>query len=226
MEALHSNHVTKETAMGHRESDRVGHISQLKVEESLSNGASEDMEASQDKEWNCSVSNSSDDSTGDSHQLTSELSNDDAEDDFPKVRNNLKLKNSGRTKKTEIDRAEIDNSDLNIVPDVGRNRRTSGGKRRGKGNKAWVRPNRLEGDFDGSDLEDWEKDFLDIEEDVMLTGDWNVSLGGKAAKSGKTEEKEPPSQLLMTLLPFQKEWLSWGLKQVNLVNLFTSIAIS
>eukprot|EP00252_Welwitschia_mirabilis_P009544 TRINITY_DN2218_c0_g1_i3.p1 TRINITY_DN2218_c0_g1~~TRINITY_DN2218_c0_g1_i3.p1 ORF type:complete len:916 (-),score=200.01 TRINITY_DN2218_c0_g1_i3:671-3418(-) len=53
-----------------------------------------------------------------------------------------------------------------------------------------------------SGLEHWE-----------FWNDENIDLDSLDKKKGPLDLKEPPRELLMPLLPFQKEWLAWSLKQ-------------
>ncbi|KAH9308577.1 hypothetical protein KI387_036488 [Taxus chinensis] len=55
----------------------------------------------------------------------------------------------------------------------------------------------------------WEKDLEDWE--PWRNGE--IDIDALAQKKGPVEEQEPPPELLMPLLPFQKEWLAWSIKQ-------------
>ncbi len=81
-------------------------------------------------------------------------------------------------------------------------------KKRGRGRGLW---NNVEG---VAEL-DWEVWEHELESTWGPWGDNDSDLDMEALVQRKLpmEQREPPSELLMPLLPFQKEWLAWSLKQ-------------
>ncbi|GLJ40484.1 hypothetical protein SUGI_0834590 [Cryptomeria japonica] len=67
-----------------------------------------------------------------------------------------------------------------------------------------------DGIIDNLDWQAWEKGLEDWE---PWADDGELDLDAFAQKKGPMEEQEPPPEMLMPLLPFQKEWLAWSLKQ-------------
>jgi len=59
----------------------------------------------------------------------------------------------------------------------------------------------------------WEKWEKELDEWKPWGDDGEINLDALAQKKGPVDVKEPPPELLMPLLPFQKEWLAWSLKQ-------------
>lgn len=59
----------------------------------------------------------------------------------------------------------------------------------------------------------WEKWEKELDEWKPWRDDEEINLDALVQKKGPVDFKEPPPELLMPLLPFQKEWLAWSLKQ-------------
>lgn len=59
----------------------------------------------------------------------------------------------------------------------------------------------------------WEKWEKELDEWKPWGEDGEINLDELVQKKGPVDVKEPPPELLMPLLPFQKEWLAWSLKQ-------------
>ncbi|GJP76840.1 hypothetical protein CLOP_g7292 [Closterium sp. NIES-67] len=85
-------------------------------------------------------------------------------------------------------------------------------KQQGKRKKAakaaaWVRAVHLEGEeVEEERMAEWEKEL-----DACNRGE--ITPQHLAAKRERPREQEPAPDILMPLLPFQKEWLAWSLKQ-------------
>eukprot|EP01018_Ginkgo_biloba_P009937 Gb_29852 [translate_table: standard] len=60
---------------------------------------------------------------------------------------------------------------------------------------------------------DWEAWERGLEEWGPWGTDEDIDLDALVQKKGPVDVREPPPELLMPLLPFQKEWLAWSLKQ-------------
>ena len=88
-------------------------------------------------------------------------------------------------------------------------RKKEGGKAKPKAAQ-WERPYRLEGEIaeDEEEMEEWEREM-----ELMVEGEDGVEE--VLRPKGAVLQCEPSSAVLMPLLPFQKEWLAWALKQVS-----------
>ncbi|CAI6010374.1 unnamed protein product [Closterium sp. NIES-65] len=72
---------------------------------------------------------------------------------------------------------------------------------------AWVRPVHLEGEeVEEERMAEWERD-------LAACNRGEVTPQQLVEKRERPREQEPAPDILMPLLPFQKEWLAWSLKQ-------------
>jgi len=92
----------------------------------------------------------------------------------------------------------------------GKGKEKKGKKGKKEVEKKWKRDYRLEGEeaAPGEEVEAWEED---------LEACWLGEIDPEELVKRKESlvQKEPAPEILMPLLPFQKEWLSWSLEQVH-----------